>query len=882
MTGPKDFCVRALTALALLSLVTGIANSAKPTSTAAKPTASLYSHTTGKNETVFALALKAGKLQQSRPTAHDHVVLVDTSASQVGEHRRQAFEVLNSFLAALPADDRVCLVAIDVKSQRLTDGFVSPTGDAVGEATRQLNKRVPLGATNLHLALSDALSAIEGKRPTSILVIGDGMSTANLIQSPELQQLLDKLRGARVPVHSYAVGPKTDLHLLGVLAQQTGGAVLFDRADKERDLPEIAGRKLAAAVTAPVFYPTAIHADPAFGSLLPQIALPMRADRETIYLGKGKLSGELGVSVTGPFDGGDVSLDWKVASDGAPAGYSVLGALWQQAERDNGLSVSLAGLPLFHAAQEAFDDRVADWVALGERAVAARNLDDVEKAGFAEKIGLEVQDLDPGNLRAKALIQAVNKLKVRTVAQVQPKSKQPGGSLLDQLPTELQEGARPPASLEDSMIQKEEERRRIKTEEMKLRIERAVELGRQLAQDDPASALGPLKQALGSVTVARDIEPDAQKALTKRVRNVIQEVLNLKAKTDLDKIRAAERQAQLEAEQRLTEQLQQDEEKLENLIDQVRGLLDDGRHGDDDAYEEAEEVAEVAIDKRPGDGVAESARFTSESAGALNKAFRLRALRADRFLETLHQVELSHVPFPDEPPVRWPPAAVWKQLSERRKKWASVDLHKNSPAEERIQKALDEETETGFADTPLKEAITFLAEMHGIEILMDEAALNEEGVDSSEPLNLDIAGITLRSALRIMLEPLQLTYVIKNEVMMITTVTKAEETLQTRVYPVGDLVIPITTPMSGGMGGMMGMGGGMGGAGGMGGGMGGGGMGGMGGGMGGMGGGMGGGMFSLPPANLPDDDNAVGPKKKSNVFDNAAVEALKKKQQANR
>ena len=69
----------------------------------------------------------------------------------------------------------------------------------------------------------------------------------------------------------------------------------------------------------------------------------------------------------------------------------------------------------------------------------------------------------------------------------------------------------------------------------------------------------------------------------------------------------------------------------------------------------------------------------------LNQAFRLRQMRADKFLATLEQVELSHIPFPDEPPVLYPAPEIWKQLTERRRKYASVDLHKASKAEERIQ-----------------------------------------------------------------------------------------------------------------------------------------------------------------------------------------------------
>ena len=149
--------------------------------------------------------------------------------------------------------------------------------------------------------------------------------------------------------------------------------------------------------------------------------------------------------------------------------------------------------------------------------------------------------------------------------------------------------------------------------------------------------------------------------------------------------------------------------------------------------------------------------------------------------------------------------------------------------------------------------------------------------------------------LRIILEPLGLTYVIEDEVMKITTSLAAEEKLSVRVYPVGDLVIPIITPMAGGLGQGLGGTGGFGGQGGMGGGQFG--MGGMGGGMGGMG--MGGGFYSLPAETVPTRSSGqrsavsgqpesravparpffaqVKDEPASRGLNNAAVEALKKK-----
>ena len=169
--------------------------------------------------------------------------------------------------------------------------------------------------------------------------------------------------------------------------------------------------------------------------------------------------------------------------------------------------------------------------------------------------------------------------------------------------------------------------------------------------------------------------------------------------------------------------------------------------------------------------------------------------------------------------------------------------------------------------------MNYLEELHHIEIIIDEVALTDEGITLDKNVDLVLSGITLRSALRLLLEPLGLTYVIEDEVMKITTQTKADEKMSTRVYPVADLVIRIQAGQ--GMGGG-GMGGGMGGGGMGGGGMGGGGMGGggMGGGMG--GGGFGGGFFNIPAEKIQPKVNPVK-NPEPQQLDNNAIQSLKKK-----
>jgi hypothetical protein len=149
-------------------------------------------------------------------------------------------------------------------------------------------------------------------------------------------------------------------------------------------------------------------------------------------------------------------------------------------------------------------------------------------------------------------------------------------------------------------------------------------------------------------------------------------------------------------------------------------------------------------------------------------------------------------------------------------------------------------TDLEFVETPLKDAIAFLAEKHEIPIVLNVKKLEEAGINVDTPITQRLKGITLRSALRLVLGELELTYVIKDEVMQITTPEDAQspENMVTKVYNVGDLVVPIQSNQLFGIGGL---GGGLGGitGGGFGGGLGGGGF---GGGFGGVGGGFGGGL----------------------------------------
>ena len=70
----------------------------------------------------------------------------------------------------------------------------------------------------------------------------------------------------------------------------------------------------------------------------------------------------------------------------------------------------------------------------------------------------------------------------------------------------------------------------------------------------------------------------------------------------------------------------------------------------------------------------------------------------------------------------------------------------------------------------------------------DAKALGDVGIGTNTPVTKNIKGVTLRTALQLILRELGLTYVVKDEMLLVTTPEEAESELTTVVYPVTDLV----------------------------------------------------------------------------------------------
>jgi type II secretory pathway component GspD/PulD (secretin) len=103
------------------------------------------------------------------------------------------------------------------------------------------------------------------------------------------------------------------------------------------------------------------------------------------------------------------------------------------------------------------------------------------------------------------------------------------------------------------------------------------------------------------------------------------------------------------------------------------------------------------------------------------------------------------------------------------------EQHREDPRNASVRAALDQNTDFNFTEKPLYGVIDDLQQRHGIEIELDSRALDDASIPSNTPVTRRLKGVTLRSALNLWLDDLDLTYVVKNGVLMITTTTEAQK-----------------------------------------------------------------------------------------------------------
>ncbi|HKD35490.1 MAG TPA: hypothetical protein VKB78_01780, partial [Pirellulales bacterium] len=129
-----------------------------------------------------------------------------------------------------------------------------------------------------------------------------------------------------------------------------------------------------------------------------------------------------------------------------------------------------------------------------------------------------------------------------------------------------------------------------------------------------------------------------------------------------------------------------------------------------------------------------------------------------------------------------------RHVRDEPEKYRDGGLSQQSPAETKIHRLLQSKQDMDFTETPLKDVVESLKLKVGIEIQVDAKAITDSGVSIDAPITFKVKNMRLATALRLMLAPVELSYIIDHEVLLITSAAAANDHVITRLYAVGDLL----------------------------------------------------------------------------------------------
>jgi tetratricopeptide (TPR) repeat protein len=825
------------------------------------------SYTAPEGTHYFALGLQASAQPAGQPV--EVLFLVDTSAGQGGQARLDTLEAIVSAINHLPEGAKIQILAMDVETEPLTAQFAIKGSPEIESALKTLYRRVPLGATDFGKGLETVRKTFEsGSKDArrAVLYLGGGRSMAKTISADVFEKEADAFAEQKISFTACAIGLRTNFGFISAFANRTGGNLIdtsptelkVQAVDKKRvsidvektvDWQKI-GQQIADFATATVVWidPASVKF-PKDWTVYPVHMQPIRSDRATILVGvtESETLPAFDLALTGTTAEGQVALTMPLAPETAQDSNNYLRAVVETAARDGGAVMPIVGWNSLLQIQEMFIVNVEEQISKADVAMVTGN------PHQAMTILSDVLHVEPGNKIAQNMFHAAQEqtnILPNVIAQ-NDESVGGGGNTGGTLPA--------PSAFVDAMMQE----RSVGLQKIQKEVEVAiVNAEKQARTSDPnfEGAIQSLKLTQQMVRNNTALAPASREALLDRLGNSLKWIEHDQYVSEYRDAQKSMDIATQRARREAIHTAQTNREKEVQIFDRFRALMETGE------YKAATVVADAAVDLLPDHTAPHFARRMAQMMGYITEYEELRHKRHIGFLETFMDAERSFIPIPTEPPFTYIDRDRWKLLSDYRKeKYSSIALSDPDESVKTIKSILEsrdirlniDETTT-FSDLfrMIKDELRRL-KLPDINIDMDRKALQDAGEYRSDsivaPEGFDHPRMRLRSVLSRLLSPHDLTYIIRDETLLITTVEESRKRANQiiKMYPVGDIMLLEQSMMGGGMGGGMGgygggmggMSGGMGGMGGMSGGMGGGmrgGMGGMSGGMGGMSGGMGG------------------------------------------
>ena len=338
-----------------------------------------------------------------------------------------------------------------------------------------------------------------------------------------------------------------------------------------------------------------------------------------------------------------------------------------------------------------------------------------------------------------------------------------------------------------SKLEIADQQRTIKFEKLRTEVLNAHFKAERLRDSEPDKALEILNGAVANVERS-DLGKDAVAPLLNllsRSRTEIETQQKQRAPIVAQGQRNKDVLIQIDKEQQYRVRVEQE---FADLVEEYNKLVHQNRWAEAEMI--AKQAKELDRDNPTATVMFEKARIGRQEARIVD----LKERKADAFIEQLWEVEDAAATGIYGKEYKFP--KDWADITGRRKGKYGPDNKERSEPEKQIEQSLGRQVSLHFDNVPLEKVIEHVRNIADVNVVLDSVGLEEEKVATSTPISIGVDGITLRSALNLILEPLNLGYMVDNEVLKITSRLRAAGQAELRTYPVADLVLPIPNAAS--------------------------------------------------------------------------------------
>src|SRR6516164_2187181 len=535
-------------------------------------TQKVLTYRTKDDDFLAALQLQP-KLDKPASLPVDYLILVDTSASQVGRPLANACVLTEELIKAAAPSDRISLWTVNfpAATRELTGGLLAANSEKVKEAFNSLKNQTPLGASDLPGAIEKAMRnfPIDAGRRRALVYLGDGMSILNPPSADARIALCRDLVKNEIAFFSVPIGPHLDPQILHGFATGTGGQVVRILPSHR---PKDTLQQLLAAIAAPIFYPnsyqlTGADVIDAFPTRLP----PLRADAPTLIVARLKSGKSLTCAVDGRISGRDAKVQIaEIIPDAELDNFFLVGMFeqWKNAKEQPAIMHSDRILAYAHDVNQFAR---AEYIAQAHEALTQNKLE------AAARMFGQAKELDPNDIEADAGIKVVQKIREgkltreqlreqftqrdRTVVKFETRKSESGKNevqirkeriqlLAQDDKPKAEEKAPASGNTPDPAIDPKEILRRQKlaqsVEEQRVTqsVNDALNEARRILNSDPEGAKDMLKKILSNLRDDFGIGEDIRRALASRLESTLRYVETEGARVLRDQAERLQLQAQ--------------------------------------------------------------------------------------------------------------------------------------------------------------------------------------------------------------------------------------------------------------------------------------------------------------------------------------------------